>query len=80
MCQLRHDGHRLALAGGGQALRLRGARKLLASRQDVPQPQSDTHGRSEPILPILPYAFIHLSDWKHWSAWRDCLEIARRAR
>ena len=32
MCQLRHDGHLLALAGGGQALRLRRARKLLASR------------------------------------------------
>ena len=34
--QLRCRGHGLALFGRGQALRLRGARKLLASRQDVP--------------------------------------------
>ena len=64
MCQLRHDGCRLAFAGGGQALRLRGACKLLASRQAVAYPQSDTPGRSEPILPTLPYALIHRSAWK----------------
>jgi hypothetical protein len=42
MCQLRHDGHRRTLAGGGQALRLRRTRKLLASRQDVPASPSST--------------------------------------
>jgi hypothetical protein len=49
MCQRRHEGHRLALAGGGQALRLRRARKL------SPAP-------TRPVAPVRhPWAFRNRS-------------------
>ena len=58
MCQLRHDGHRLALARGGQALRLRGARKLsLAPRRLVAPVRHPWAFRTDPPGPSLcPYS------------------------
>jgi hypothetical protein len=58
MCQLRHDGHRLALARGGQALRLRRPRKLsLAPRRPVAPVRHPWAFRTDPPGPSLcPYS------------------------
>ena len=58
MCQLRHDGHRLALARGGQALRLRRPRKLsLAPRRPVAPVRHPWAFRTDPPgPPLCPYS------------------------
>jgi hypothetical protein len=58
MCQLRHDGHRLALARGGQALRLRRPRKLsLAPRRPGAPVRHPRAFRTDPPGPSLgPYS------------------------
>ena len=76
MCQLRHDGHRLALADGGQALRLRRARKLLASRQDVPSPSPGPIG--VPNRSSWPYLIPLFTQVRRETVWKVAGRVESR--